>query len=131
MLDFTLMLGGLIIGVRDNDAIIPACVLAGVQSRLLHNVITDKAQGLFPIQNCDLIFLEQLPLLVLKTIFDAIDPFDLIRLLNGLGLRWSDSSAVKANPALHVRARIFQTSLRATKSAPSIYFTCQCVFFFI
>ena len=76
--DFTLVGGGRLVLIVDDDAVVPTAVFGGVEAGAKDGVAGDVAELLLAVEGGDLIFAEDIPSFALIAIFDVIDPFDLI-----------------------------------------------------
>jgi len=69
--------------VGDDDAVVPAAVLRGVQTGAVDGVAGDVAELLFAVEGGYLILAEERPPFILVAILDSIDPLDQVRLCRG------------------------------------------------
>ena len=74
--DFAFVSGGGLVLVGDDDTIVPATVLRGMQTGTINGVAGDITKLLLTVEGGDLILAEERPPLVLMAVLDSVDPLD-------------------------------------------------------
>ena len=74
--DFAFVGGGGLVLVGDNDAVVPATVLGGVQTGAVDGVAGDVTELLLAVEGGDLILAEERPPLILMAVLDSVYPLD-------------------------------------------------------
>src|SRR6188768_1877284 len=77
---------GRLIGVRDLDAVVPACGLVGMELRVIDAVIDDVAERFRAVEDRDLVLAKEVPPLVDEAVAHAVYPLDFVALR--IGARW-------------------------------------------